>query len=417
MTSADDSTGGVALSEGRVRFPGISPRAYEHPADRGALTTLRSVPGFAQVLRAVSGAFAERGERLMSLSSSIRVGPRQYPELDAIRNECAEILDVDPAPELYITRSPVQNAMTIGLDQPFIVMTTGLVEALDTDGLRFVIGHEVGHALSGHALYRTMLERLLRLLTSLAWMPVGYWGLRAIIAALKEWYRKAELSADRAGLLCVQDPTVALRTHIMMAGAVDPSAVDTEAFLAQAREYEAEGDVRDSVLKLMNVIDLSHPLAVVRAAELQKWAAGEEYRDILGGTYPDRGDDPQNQWTEDVKSAARSYRDAFVETTDPLAKVLNEVGGVISEAAGKVWSRFARPNPSTSEDAPDGPDASTDAPPAGGSTDAPSAGGSAKAGEPPANGSSRAGESTAGEPPANGSGKTDEPPTNGSAKD
>jgi Zn-dependent protease with chaperone function len=398
VTSADDSTGGVALSEGRVRFPGISPRAYEHPADRGALTTLRSVPGFAQVLRAVSGAFAERGERLLSLSSSIRVGPKQYPRLDAIRNECAEILDVNPVPELYITRSPVQNAMTIGLDQPFIVMTTGLVEALDTEGLRFVIGHEVGHVLSGHALYRTMLERLARLLISMSWMPVGYWSLRAIIAALREWYRKAELSADRAGLLCVQDPQAALQVQIMMAGAVDPSEVDTETFLAQAREYEAEGDVRDSVLKLMNVIDLTHPLAVVRAAELQKWAATEEYRDILGGTYPDRGEEPHNQWTDDVKSAAKSYRDAFVETTDPLAKVLNEVGGVISDAAGKVWSRFtARPTPPTSEEAPD---ASAEEPPAGGS---------AKAGEPPTNGSSRKGEST--EPPANGSGKTDEPPT------
>jgi len=385
VTSADDSTGGAAVSEGRVRFPGISPRAYEHPADRGALTTLRSVPGFGPVLRAVSGAFSERGERLFHLSSSIRVGPRQYPKLDAIRNECAEILDVNPVPELYVRRDPRQNAMAIGLDEPFIVLTTGLVEALDTEGLRFVIGHEVGHVLSGHALYTTMMLRLSELLLSMSWMPVGYWGLRAVVAALREWYRKSELSADRAGLLCVQDPEVALRTRIMMAGAIDPSEVDIEAFLAQAAEYEAGGDVRDSVLKLMNVIWETHPLSVVRAAELQKWAATEEYRDILGGTYPDRADEPHNQWADDVKSAAKSYRDAFVETTDPLAKVLNDVGGVISDAAGKVWSRFTRPTP-PADDAPP----AEDAPP----TD-----------EPPANGSARAEE-----PPANGSAKSEEPP-------
>jgi Zn-dependent protease with chaperone function len=349
VTSADDSTGGVALDEGRRRFPGISPRAYEHPADRGALTTLRSVPGFAQVLRAVNGAFTQRGERLMALSSSIRVGPQQYPVLDEIRNECARILDVDPAPEMFVTRNPVANAMTIGLDQPFIVLTTGLVETLDTEGLRFAVGNSVGHALSGHALYRTMLLRLLRLLTSVSWMPVGYWGLRAVIAALKEWYRKAELSADRAGLLCVQDPVAALRANVLLAGAIDPSEVDTDAFLAQAREYESEGDVRDSVLKLLNVIDLSHPLAVVRAAELQKWADSDDYREILAGNYPLRTDEPHNQWTEDVKSAARSYRDAFVETTDPLAKVLNEVGGVISDAAGKVWSKFTTPRAAAEE--------------------------------------------------------------------
>jgi Zn-dependent protease with chaperone function len=415
VTSADDSTGGVALSEGRVRFPGISPRAYEHPADRGALTTLRSVPGFAQVLRAVNGAFAERSDRLLYLSSSIRVGPKQYPRLDAIRNECAEILDVNPVPELYVTRNPRQNAMAIGLDEPFIVVTTGLVEALDTEGLRFVIGHEVGHVLSGHAVYRTMLLRLTRLLLSVSWLPVGYWGLRAVIAALREWYRKAELSADRAGLLCVQDPRAALQAQIMMAGAVDPSEVDTETFLAQAREYESGGDVRDSVLKLMNVIDQTHPLAVVRAAELQKWAATEEYRDILGGTYPDRGEDPGTQWTDDVKSAAKSYRDAFVETTDPLAKVLNDVGGVISDAAGKVWSRFTRPTP-PAEDAPPADEPPSDAPPANGSAGAGASSADESpdngAGEAPNNGAAKSGESSNGD-----AGKSDEPPTNGSAKD
>lgn len=351
-----------------MRFPGISPRAYEHPADRGALTTLRTVPGFPQVLRAVSGAFGERSERLWARATSIRVGPRQYPALDKIRNECAEILDVGPVPELYVQRDPTPKAMAIGLDEPFIVITTGMVEALDAEGLRFVIGHEVGHVLSGHALYRTMLMRLIQLADNMSWMPVGFWAVRAIVAALREWFRKAELSADRAGLLCTQDPETALRTHVLLAGAVDPSEVDTEAFLEQAREYEAEGDIRDSVLKLVRLIDLTHPMAVVRAAELQKWADSDGYREILGGTYPLRTDDSPTQWTDDVKSAAKSYRDAFVESTDPLAKVLNEVGGVISEAAGKVWSKFtARPGePPTAADEPPASDEppTSDEPPA-----------------------------------------------------
>jgi Zn-dependent protease with chaperone function len=369
-----------------VRFPGISPRAYEHPADRGALTTLRTVPGFPQVLRAVSGAFGERSERLWARATSIRVGPRQYPALDKIRNECAEILDVTPVPELYVQRDPEPKAMAIGLDEPFIVITTGMVEALDAEGLRFVIGHEVGHVLSGHALYRTMLMRLIQLADNMSWMPVGFWAVRAIVAALREWFRKAELSADRAGLLCTQDPETALRTHVLLAGAVDPSEVDTEAFLEQAREYEAEGDIRDSVLKLVRLIDLTHPMAVVRAAELQKWADSDGYRDILGGTYPLRTDDSHNQWTDDVKSAAKSYRDAFVESTDPLAKVLNEVGGALSEAAGKVWSRFA-PRPASAAD-----ETPADEPP----TD------SAGKDTPPA-------DSVQDEPPVNGAGK-DEPP-------
>jgi Zn-dependent protease with chaperone function len=333
----------VERSSTRVRFPGISPRAYEHPADRGALATLRSVPGFPVVMRAAAGAFSERGERLLSLASSVRVGPRQYPALHQTLIECAAILDIDP-PEMFVTRDPDAEAMTIGIDRPFVVLTTALVELLDPDAMRVAIGHELGHVLSGHALYRTLLFRLLRMLTGLSWMPVGYWGLRAVIAGLREWFRKAELSADRAGLLCAQDPAAALRMHVLLAGATVPSDVDTASFLQQAAEYESSGDIRDSVLKLMNTVDLTHPLGVVRAAELQKWGASPEYRAILSGDYPrrDTGTDGQasSTWKADVAAAARSYKDSFVDTADPLAKVLGDVGGAISGTASKMWSRF-----------------------------------------------------------------------------
>ncbi|HEX4704071.1 MAG TPA: M48 family metallopeptidase [Pseudonocardiaceae bacterium] len=336
----------------RVRFPGISPRAYEHPADRGALATLRSVPGFAAVLKSTSGAFSERGERLLALGGGVRVGPKQYPVLHRLRAECAEILDLDPIPEMFVTRNPVANGMAIGLDKPFVMLTTGMVEIMDTDALRVIVGHELGHVLSGHHLYRTLLLRLVRMMQGLSWLPVGYWGLRAIVAALREWYRKAELSADRAGLLCSQDPAAALRGHVLLAGAVDPAQVDTAEFLRQAQDYESDGDVRDSVLKLLNTIDETHPLSVVRAAELQRWAASEEYRAILTGDYQRRDAEPAGSWTQDVKSAARSYRDSFVDSTDPLARVLNEVGGVISDTAGKVWHRFGG-RPDTHPDHPD----------------------------------------------------------------
>jgi Zn-dependent protease with chaperone function len=337
----ESSGADVVRSTSRVRFPDISPRAYEHPADRGALATLRSVPGFPVVLKAVAGAFSERGERLMHLASAVRVGPKQYPRLHELRAECAAILDLDPIPEMFVTRDPDTNAMALGIDRPFVVLTSGIVEAADIDALRNVIGHELGHVLSGHALYRTMLFRLLRMLDGVSWLPGGYWGLRAVIAALKEWYRKAELSADRAGLLCSQDPAAALRMHMLIAGANSPDDIDTAEFLRQAADYEAEGDIRDSVLKLLNTVDLTHPLAVVRAAELQKWAASEEYRTILSGDYPHREDQPAGAtWTQDVRDAARSYRDSVASSTDPLAKVLGDVGGVISDRAGKVWRRF-----------------------------------------------------------------------------
>ena len=198
---------------GRIRFPDISSRAYEHPADRGALMALRAIPGFDSVLKALSSAIGERSIRLLYLSSATRVSPRQYPQIHQMLHECAATLDVQPVPEMFIEQDPNPSAMAIGLDKPIIVISTGMLNLTDDEGIRFIIGHEVGHVLSGHAVYRTMLLSLINVAASVQWLPLGAWGIRAIILGLNEWFRKSELSCDRAGLLCSQDPSAALRVH------------------------------------------------------------------------------------------------------------------------------------------------------------------------------------------------------------
>lgn len=330
----------VDHSSTRVRFPGISPRAYEHPADKGAMAALRAVPGIASVLKAVAGMWNERAERLYAVGSAIRVGDKQYPKINRLRIDAAETLDLDTVPELYVARDPQANAYAIGIDKPFIVLTTGLVESLDTESLRCAVGHETGHVLSGHNVLRTLLMRLLRLQATVQWVPVGALGLRAVIAALMEWFRKAELTADRAGLLCGQDPSAALRQHVFMAGG-SLGDIDIPEFMQQAKEYEEVDDIRDSILKLMTVEGMSHPFSVVRAAQLQRWAASAEYRAILAGDYLRRADDtPTSSMMDDVRAAGRSYKESWSTSPDPLTKVLSDVGEAVSGAAGRVRNRF-----------------------------------------------------------------------------
>ncbi|MFD1046028.1 M48 family metalloprotease [Kibdelosporangium lantanae] len=171
MTESD-----VQQSAPRVRFPGISPRAYEHPADKGAMATLRAVPGVGDVLKIANGLWNERAERLYAVASYVRVSETQFPVINRMHKESAEILDLRNVPKLYVARSPEANAYTIGIDEPFIVLTSTLVESLDNEALRFVIGHEQGHVLSGHAVLLTLLQRLLNLQASVQWVPIGALG-------------------------------------------------------------------------------------------------------------------------------------------------------------------------------------------------------------------------------------------------
>jgi Zn-dependent protease with chaperone function len=324
----------------RVTLTDISSRAWEHPADRGALVALRQLKGFDFVLRKLSGLINERAFRLQFLGSAIRVDERQFPKVHRLYTEAATTLDVRDLPELYITNFPLWNATTIGMDKPFIVLNSSLVKGLDDEELRFVLGHELGHAQSGHALYQSLLFWLMRLTGALNWMPIGALGLRAIIAALHEWARKAELSGDRAGLLAVQDPAAALRVQMKLASGGQLEELDTTAFLAQGTEYESAGDLRDSVLKLLLLEAASHPLAVVRAHELRRWVDEGEYTGIVSGTYPKRQEDGDASMSQEAKNAAKSYSDAFSRSQDPLAKLLRDMGDGLGGVKDWVSSKI-----------------------------------------------------------------------------
>jgi len=325
----------------RVTLTDISSRAWEHPADRGALTALRELRGFDDVVRAFFGMWNERGFRLQYLAGSIRVDHRQYPRVYQRFTEAATTLDVAELPELYVSQSPMIHGQAIGMDKPFIVITTAAVEKLDDEELRALLGHEIGHVRSGHAVYKTIMMILTRWAANIAWLPVGAIALRAIITAMFEWWRKAELSADRAGLLAGQDPAASLRLLMKLAGGGDLSQIDTAAFLEQAAEYESGGDLRDSIHKIGITAWSTHPVPVERAAELRKWVDSGAYARILGGDYPRRDSDGDASVSDDVKAAANHYRESFSTSQDPLVGLLRKLGGGAADLAGSA-ARGAR---------------------------------------------------------------------------
>ncbi|MEU3844924.1 M48 family metallopeptidase [Streptomyces sp. NPDC028635] len=329
--------GGVP-SRQRRRFPGISSRAYEHPADRSALVALRKLSGFDTVFKALSGLLPERSLRLLFLSDSVRVSDQQFAHLNVMLLDACYILDLEKVPPMYVNQDPQPNAMCIGLDEPVIVVTTGLVELLDEEEMRAVVGHEVGHALSGHSVYRTILLFLTSLAVRVAWIPLGNLAIMAIVTALREWFRKSELSADRAGLLVGQDVQASMRGLMKIAGGNHLHEMNVDAFLQQAEEYESAGDLRDSVLKILNVLPRSHPFTTVRAAELKKWSQSRDFQRLMDGHYPRRSEDKDTSVSDSFRESASHYANHVKTSKDPLMKLVSD----LADGAGDLGSRVRR---------------------------------------------------------------------------
>jgi Zn-dependent protease with chaperone function len=305
---------------------------------------LRKLTGFDTILKNLAGLFNDRALRLMFLASSVRASPQQFPDLYQMMLDGCYILDLPKVPELFIWQNPQVNAMTLGADKPFIVITTGAVDLFDAEEIRFIIGHELGHVLSGHAVYHTMLFNLVNLAKRLALIPFAWIGLKAVVWGLEEWYRKSELSSDRAGLLASQDVEAGRRALMKTAGGSRLSELSHDEFHKQAREYDAVPDVRESLLKLLQLQGQTHPFAVVRFAALDDWADGNDYRDILAGNYPRREDDSDTSVGEEFKNAAKSYQDSWSRSSDPLIGAVRGAASGAAQAGNRLIDRLSGRN-------------------------------------------------------------------------
>lgn len=261
---------------------GLKADHFRHPLDLNATATLRQLPGLDLVVRTALGPIAEQVFYLDNISSSVLVGDRQLPHLHALLLEACQIIDLDP-PQLYIRQHPVPNAYTFAMrgKQPFIVIHTALIDLLNPVEIQAVIGHELGHLKCDHSVYLT-LANLLTIAASQ--LPLGEVLVPTFQTQIMEWIRCAEFTCDRAALLVVQDAKI-ISSLLMKLSGGSPTLSDqlnVEAFLDQARAYDvAVASDLGEVIKQIRTQDLTHPLPVLRAREIDRWSNSSEYQTLL----------------------------------------------------------------------------------------------------------------------------------------
>jgi Peptidase family M48 len=317
--------------EAAFRYERISPKAYEHPADRAATSALHSIPLMDKVIKRLTDIAHERRFRQILVGNAVRVGENQMPALWADYRRCGYILDINPVPELYVTQTPMANAMAVGAKRPLVIVASGLVGSYKSDEVESVLSHELGHVLSEHYYYTTALVLLSRFLGGSLPSPLIGLPVRALYAVLLEWARAAELSCDRASTLVMGDPLVTCRVLMRIAGgALEGMSLD--AFITQATEYAEEDDLFARWSRAWVEIGLTHPFAVRRVRELVTWVSAGDYDRIRAGQYVRQGEEPPP--SAEFDAAAAHYRERF-------SQMLERAAGGVQRLVGQLddWLR------------------------------------------------------------------------------
>jgi Zn-dependent protease with chaperone function len=315
----------------RKKLAQISSRNWEHPSDKLALTALRKISGLDELVKKIIGVTTEKSLRLMHLASSVKVTDTQFHRVYAAMTKACEILDAPGRPEVYVTQSPFFNASVLGADNPFIVIQSSILIGLSDDELLCLVGHELGHVLSGHALYKTLLYLLLNMSFRLLSNPISNIVIMPIVLALKEWDRKSELSADRASLLTTQGEIANYQLLMKLSGGSFIGEMSINDFFLQAAEYEKDTGALDSLYKLLNVLNASHPFSVIRLKELKTWAASGQYERIIAGDYVRRG-----QEKESMKESWNEAKSSYGDTVSQGKSIVSETLGGLKNGAEKI---------------------------------------------------------------------------------
>lgn len=266
-------------------IPGLSYEEYQHSYDKKALEALKKTPGLETVVRKFNQYGLEKILKVQFTGSYIKVDKDNFPEVHRALLHVCEVLDHPQIPDLYIMTDFI-SGRTIGVEKPMIIISSGSVGLLSYDELLFLLAHEVGHIKSQHVLYYQMAQVVPLMGELLSSVTLGIGGLfsTGIQVALLNWQRKAEFTADRAGLLGCQNVDAATTVMMKLAGAPPRfyGSLKAEDFKRQAKEFEGfDEDNLDKIAKTLSVMLSTHPWTVMRGSELYKWVESGHYDNIL----------------------------------------------------------------------------------------------------------------------------------------
>ncbi len=226
----------------------------------------------------------DEGVRENLLKHGIRLTERLSPRIYRLHAEAMAALEVEGDAEIFCLPDNEMNAFAI-LDirehqtHSLIGITAGALERLDDAEIKFILGHEMGHFLCGHNRMNGVFAMDESNPKTTVLPPFGE-------SLFLRWRKKAEFSADRAGLLVNRDFHAAARSLLKVTfGLTERNLnLDIDALVAQIDEISGSAEMIEEAFA-------SHPLLPIRLKALELFAGSDRARrngcEALPGTLSD----------------------------------------------------------------------------------------------------------------------------------
>jgi hypothetical protein len=250
--------------------------------DEKTLHSLDKIPGFKDLLVDVVSTVRERYMDIEWMGNGVCISQTSYPRLYNVLKDVCKTLGYNRVPTFSLEWNYNIAMATEGVENPRITALSGTIDILSDDELRFLIGHEIGHLMSGHKPYHMLLTTIYSPLMNIIPNPTITLG--AFRPLLLKWYRASDFTADRFGLLACQDINVVLSAMIKMAGLPLKyhSSINVDSFIKQAGDFERMfSGISDQFIANLSLNAACSPWLVARAAKLYKWYKSNNYKNIV----------------------------------------------------------------------------------------------------------------------------------------
>ena len=187
------------------------------------------------------------------LGHSLQINKQSSPHIFNMFEECQKILNLEKYPlNAFVNSSQELNASCVFDEKEITIeLNSGIIKALSEQELKFIIGHEFGHALFNHHSLPAY-----GIYNSISLPP-------SKVLKLMSWSRQAEISADRVGLLCCGDIEAASRALIKLScGGLEEPYISFDHKDFQQQVINRRGNDRTDEMYF------THPLSPLRVSAI-----------------------------------------------------------------------------------------------------------------------------------------------------